>query len=137
VTFTPTQIFALHQQHNAAEANVQAQEAQYAQTLDDLNYGLEQQQSQLQGAQQIAQNTPVQLAAARASESQSQAQYKASLTTIVQVAQAESLLTQAEIEDAQARLNVWRALVAVAASQGDIQPVLNLLHSSTTSGEKH
>ncbi|HWF05111.1 MAG TPA: TolC family protein, partial [Candidatus Angelobacter sp.] len=119
VTFTPTQIFALHQQHKGAQANVQAQQAQYAQTLEDLNYGLEQAQSQLQGAQQIAQNTPVQLAAARASESQSQAQYKASLTTIVQVAQAESLLTQAEIEDAQARLNVWRALVTVAASQGD------------------
>ena len=137
VTFTPTQIFALHQQHNAAEANVQAQQAQYAQTLDDLNYGLEQAQSQLQGAQQVAQNTPVQLAAARASESQSQAQYRASLTTIVQVAQAESLLTQAEIDDAQARLNVWRALVTVAASQGDIQPLLDLLNNSAINGEKH
>jgi outer membrane protein TolC len=98
---------------------------------------LEQAQSQLQGAQQVAQNTPVQLAAARASESQSQAQYRASLTTIVQVAQAESLLTQAEIEDAQARLNVWRALVTVAASQGDIQPLLDLLNNSATNGEKH
>lgn len=132
VTFTPTQIFAIHQQHKAAEANVQAQQAQYTKTLDDLNYGLEEAQSQLEGARQIAENTPVQLAAARASETQSQAQYKASLATIVQVAQAESLLTQAEIADAQARLNVWRALIDVAASQGDIQPVLNVLN-----GEAH
>lgn len=137
VTFTPTQIFALHQQHKAAEANLQAQQAEYSQTLDDLNYGLEQAQSQLQGAEQIAQNTPVQLAAARTSEFQSQAQYKASLTTIVQVAQAESLLTQAESDDALARLNVWRALITAAASQGDIQPILDLLNSSALGGDKH
>jgi outer membrane protein len=134
LTFSPTQIFSIHEQHKAAEANVQAQQAQYAQTLDDLSYRLEQAQSQLRGAQQIAQNTPVQLEAARISETQSQAQYKASLATIVQVAQAESLLTQAEVADAQARVNIWRALITVAASQGDLQPVLDLLHADTTNG---
>jgi outer membrane protein len=137
VTFTPTQIFALHQQHKAAEANLDAQKSQYKQTIEDLNYGLEEARSQLQGAEQVAQNTPVQLSAARMSESQSQAQYKASLATIVQVSQIESLLTQAEIEDALARLNVWRALINVAASQGDIQPVLDLLHSDQINGERH
>lgn len=136
VTFNPTQFFALRQQHKAAEGNVQAQKAQYDQTLDDLGYAVEQAQSQLRGAQQIAQNTPTQLAAARASESQSQAQYKASLATIVQVAQAESLLTQAEVDDAQARLNIWRAMIALAASQGDVQPVLDLVHNGATNGEK-
>jgi outer membrane protein len=137
VTFNPTQIFALRQQHKAAEANVQAQQAQYDQTVHELGSGLEQAQSQLKGAQQIAQNTPIQLSAARASETQSQAQYKASLATIVQVAQTESLLTQAEVDDTQARLNVWRALIAVAASQGDVQPVLYLLHNGAISGENH
>jgi outer membrane protein TolC len=135
VTFNPTQIFALREQHKAAEANVQAQEAQYDQTIHDLSYGVEQAQSQLKGAQQIAQNTPIQLAAARTSETQSQAQYKASLATIVQVAQAESLLTQAEVDDTQARLNVWRALIAVAAAQGNVQPVLDLLHKDAINGE--
>ena len=137
VTFNPTQIFALREQHKAAEANVQAQQAQYDQTVHDLGYGVEQAQSQLKGAQQIAQNTPIQLAAARTSETQAQAQYKASLATIVQVAQAESLLAQAEVDDAQARLNVWRTLIAVAASQGNVQPVLDLLHNNATNGEKH
>ena len=137
VTFNPTQIFALREQHKGAEANLQAQKAQYDLTLDDLSYGLEQAQSQLLGAQQIAENTPIQLAAARTNETQAQAQYKASLATIVQVAQAESLLSQAEIDDAQARLNVWRAMITVAASQGNIQPVLDLLHNSADPGEKH
>jgi outer membrane protein len=137
VTFNPMQIFALQQQHKAAEANVQAQQAQYEQTVHDLNYGVEQARSQLKGAQLIAQNTPIQLAAARTTETQSQAQYKASLATIVQVAQAESLLTQAEVDDAQARLNVWRALIVVAAAQGDVQPVIDLLHKNANNGENH
>jgi outer membrane protein TolC len=137
VTFNATQFFALREQHKAAEANVQAQQAQYDQTVNDLSYGVEQARSQLKGAQQIAQNTPIQLAAARTSETQSQAQYKASLATIVQVAQAESLLTQAEVDDTQAHLNVWRALLAVAAAQGDVQPVLDLLHTNATNEENH
>jgi len=36
------------------------------------------------------------------------------------VADAERLLTQAEIDDALAKLNVWRALLAMAAAQGDL-----------------
>jgi hypothetical protein len=41
------------------------------------------------------------------------------------VADAERLLTQAEIDDALARLSVWRALLSVAAAQGDLQPFLD------------
>jgi hypothetical protein len=42
------------------------------------------------------------------------------------VAEAQRLLTQAEIDDSLARLSVWRALVGVAAAQGDLTPVLSL-----------
>jgi hypothetical protein len=38
----------------------------------------------------------------------------------VDVAVAESLLAQAEADDAVARLNVWRAFAGVAAARGDI-----------------
>jgi hypothetical protein len=46
----------------------------------------------------------------------------------VDVADAEKLLAQAEIEDSLARLRVWRALLAVAASQGDLAPFLEAVH---------
>lgn len=137
VTFDPLQIFALHQEHKAAQAGLQAERAQYDQTVRSLDYQVEEARSQLRGAQQIAENTPIQLAAARTGEIQSQAQYKAGLAAIVQVAQAEGLLAQAEVDDAQARINVWRAMIAVAAAQGDLRPVVDLLHGSAAGGESH
>jgi hypothetical protein len=42
----------------------------------------------------------------------------------VEVADAERLLTQAQIDDALAKLGVWRALLGVAAAEGDLQPFL-------------
>ena len=55
---------------------------------------------------------------------QANARYQAGLGTIVEVADAQRLLTQAQIDDALARLGVWRALLGVAAADGDIQPFL-------------
>ncbi len=40
---------------------------------------------------------------------------------------AESLLTQAEADDAVARLNIWRALAGVSAARGDLNPFLTQL----------
>jgi hypothetical protein len=42
----------------------------------------------------------------------------------VELAEAERILTQAEIDDALAKLGVWRALLGVAAASGDIRPFL-------------
>jgi outer membrane protein len=50
----------------------------------------------------------------------------------VEVADAEGLLAQAEMDDAVARLNVWKGLLAVAYAQGDLQPFLNLLRMPRT-----
>jgi outer membrane protein TolC len=52
------------------------------------------------------------------------ARYQAGLATVVDVADAQRLLTQAEIEDSLARLRVWRALLTLAASQGNLEPFL-------------
>ena len=61
------------------------------------------------------------MAAARQSETQSRARYQSGLATLVEVADAENLLAQAEMDDSIARLNVWRGLFAVAYAQGDLQ----------------
>ena len=55
---------------------------------------------------------------------QTQARYRAGLGTILEVADAQRQLTQAEIEAALARLAVWRAELAVAYAQGDLEPFL-------------
>jgi outer membrane protein TolC len=77
----------------------------------------------------------VELDAARATENQERTRYQTGLATLVEVADAQSLLVQAETDDALARLAVWQNLAAVAASHGDLQPFLQLLHDKTQGGQ--
>jgi outer membrane protein len=76
----------------------------------------------LEGAQRIASNTPPALASARAAEAQAVARYQAALSPVVDVADAQRLLAQAELEDALARLDVRRATLLVARAAGDLGP---------------
>lgn len=124
VTFPAFDIFSIHERKKIQQANVRAEQARYEQTVDDLSAQVQQAEAQLAGARQIEQNTPIELAAARESESQQRARFKSGLATVVDVAAAESLLVQAETDDAVARLNTWRSLAAVAAARGDLSPFL-------------
>ena len=49
-------------------------------------------------------------------------------------ARAQSLLVQAEIDDVLARLAVWQNLAGVAASQGDLDPFIQLVVQKTQGG---
>ncbi len=75
-------------------------------------------------ARKVAENTPIEVEAARTLETQAQARYKAELGTVVEVAEAQRLLRHAEVDDALARLGVWRALFALAAAQGEMDELL-------------
>ncbi len=90
VTFPAFDFFSLRAQKKVQEANIRAEQARYQQTLDDLSAQVQQAQAQLDGARQIALNTPVELAAARASEQQQRARFQAGLATVVEVAVAEN-----------------------------------------------
>ena len=84
-----------------------------------------------QAARAIAASTQVQLAAAQQSEAQARARYQAGLTSLVEVADTQSLLAQAEVQDELARVDVWRALLAEAAAQGDLAPFLKMVNPSS------
>jgi outer membrane protein TolC len=103
-------------------AAIRAQVARSEQIAADLRARWNVAAATLQGARRIAANTPVQISAARAATQQATARYESGLGTIDQVAEAQRLLTQAEIDDALAHLGVWRGLLGVAAAAGDIQP---------------
>jgi hypothetical protein len=45
----------------------------------------------------------------------------------VEVADAQSLLAQAEFQDEVARVDVWRALLAEAVARGSLTPLVNLI----------
>jgi len=80
--------------------------------------------AELHASQAIAGNTPTELKAAQTALAQATARYKAGLSPIDDVAQTQRLLVQAEIDDAIARLNVWRAFLHLQFARGDLQPFL-------------
>jgi outer membrane protein TolC len=118
---------ALHAQQAGQRARVEAEQARYQQTIDDLNQRLAQARTNLASAQAIAKITPIALEAARQTETQQRARFQSGLATLVDVTTAEAALAQAESQDAIARLNVWRALAALSAAQGDMAPLRRLL----------
>jgi outer membrane protein TolC len=120
---------ALDAEKQIAKANERSQRALYDKTIQDLTGQVRAALAELKSAQLVASQTPIELEAARASETQSRARYAASLATLVEVADAEGLLAQAEMDDAVARLNVWHSLFNVAYAQGDLQPFLSVLRA--------
>jgi len=130
VTFPVLQIFAIREQRKVEQAGAQAERARYDQELQDLSGEIAQARINLEGSQQIARTTPTEVSSARDTEQQARARYEAGLATIVEVSEAQSILAQAEADDAIARLGVWHGLAGVAAAQGDLQPFLDLVRSA-------
>jgi outer membrane protein TolC len=121
----PLMDFASLRARQASEAaRVEGETSRYRQIVEDLKGRLNASLAAGDAARQIAANTPVQLEAAQATHRQAVARYRAGLSGVVDVSDAQRLLTQAEIDDALAKLGVWRALLSVASAQGDLQPFL-------------
>ena len=124
VTFPVLELPALHAKKEVEAHRELAEEARYRQLLQDLTARGERAKAYLDGARKVADCTPVALHAAQATFQQAGARYRAGLGVIVEVAEAQRLLTQAEIDDSLARLNVWRAWLGAAAAVGDLEPFL-------------
>lgn len=131
VTFPVFDIFSIKSKKAVEAANERAEQARYDQVLQDLTGQLRKAQASLDGARKVAENTPLELGAARTTETQERARYQAGLATLVDVSDAQSFLVQAEIDDALAHLAVWQNLASVAAAQGDLAPFLQSLHDKT------
>jgi outer membrane protein TolC len=111
----------------AASASARATTALYDEALLTITSQQQAAGAILQTTRAVAANTPIQLAAAQQSERQARARYDAGLASIIEVADTESLLAQAEVQDQLARVDVWRALLTAAVAQGDIAPFLAIL----------
>jgi outer membrane protein TolC len=104
----------------AAAASTRSESALYDESLLSVTGQQQEAAALLQAARAVAANTPIQLAAAQQSEGQARARYNAGLASIIEVADAQSLLAQAEVQDQVARVNIWRGLLATAVAQGDL-----------------
>jgi outer membrane protein len=124
VTFPVMDKFAIREQEAMQAANIRAGQAQYQVISTQLEAQFNAALATLNGARRVAANTPVEAASARAALRQAAARYQSGLAPIDDVAQTQRLVVQAEIDDALARLNVWRAQLQIETARGDIQPFL-------------
>ncbi|PWU01223.1 MAG: hypothetical protein C5B53_03180 [Candidatus Melainabacteria bacterium] len=76
---------------------------------------------------QIANQTPILVEAARVKEIKVLKRYSTGLTNMVTLAEAEKALAKAEVKDAIAQVEVWRAILSIAYVQGDLRPLLQLV----------
>jgi outer membrane protein TolC len=106
-------------------AQIKVADARKREVMQAVQTQIDQAHQILDAAQREAANTPIALKAALAAESQATARYRAGLATVVEVAEAQRLLAQAEIEDAVARLGVRRAELLLARAIGDLGPFLD------------
>jgi len=123
-TFPLFDWFSLRERTRIEASIERAERATYDRVVQELSAQTEQARAEMDGTRRVAENTPIQLASARVLEQQSRARYDAGLATIIEVADSQRLLLQAEVGEAVARLGVWRALVADAAARGDIAELL-------------
>jgi len=121
---------AVRARRGAAGAMARAEAARYDESLLAIAADRQVAGAAVAAAREVAAQTPVQLAAARLSETQARARYDAGLAPLTDVADAQQLLAAAEAEHAQAQIDGWRALLAQAVADGDVAPLVALLRST-------
>jgi len=123
-TFSVLDFPSLHFKKQIEKSNERAQQADYEKVVQNLTAQEERAKAAYDSALLISQNTPIELEAARSGETQATARYRNALAPIIEVAEAQRLLLQAEIDDDLARVGVWRAMLGEALVQGDLEPFL-------------
>jgi outer membrane protein len=123
-TFPLFDWFSVRERARIEAQNERAEQATYDGILRELSSRSVQAAAEMDGARRVAENTPIQLSSARILEQQARARYDAGLADIIEVAEAQRLLLQAEVTDAVARLSIWRALLMDAAARGDLSDLL-------------
>jgi len=127
LNWTPTDIFEARAREKVQQANIDAEKAKYDELIEQFKTADAQAKALIESATAIAQHTPVQIAAAQMANKLVTQRYKAGLATLADVAEAQKLLTQAEVDDSLAKLGVWSAYLGGAESKGSLEPFMGLV----------
>ena len=121
VTFPFMDRFSIREQQAAQIANVKAAQAESQTIAVKLEAQYNAATARLAGARNVAAITPAEVTSAKSALDQATARYQSGLAPIDDVAQAQRILVEAQIDDSLARLSVWRAKLELEAARGDIQ----------------
>ncbi|MDQ3009668.1 MAG: TolC family protein [Acidobacteriota bacterium] len=124
ITFPAFDFFGIRARRKAEASNAAAEQARYDQVVNTLKTQEARARILIESARKIAANNEIQLKAAQETLTRAKVRYEYGLTNIVEVADAQRLVAQAEIDAAVAKLAVWRAMLIQARLQGDLKPFL-------------
>jgi outer membrane protein TolC len=123
-TWSILDIPLIQQRSRAAEAEYAAALSRRDEVVLAVSGQIARASALVEGAVRVAQQTPAALASAQAAAQQALARYQSGLAPVVDVADAQRVLAQAEIDDAVARLEVRRAILLLSRASGDLGPFL-------------
>jgi outer membrane protein len=124
ISFPIFDIFGLRARRRAEAGATAAEEARYDQVINALKTQEARAHTLVESARRIAENMQVQVKAAQETLTRAKTRYDFGLANITEMADAQRLLAQAEIDDSVAKIAVWRAMLAAAKLQGDLNPLL-------------
>ncbi|MFN0112172.1 MAG: TolC family protein [Blastocatellia bacterium] len=124
VSFPVMDFFGIRARRKAESNATLAEQARYDQTVNALKTQDARARILLESARKIAANNDIQTKAAQETLTRAKVRYEYGLTNIVEVADAQRLVAQAEIDAAVAKLAIWRAMLVGAKLQGDLKPFL-------------
>lgn len=124
ITFPFMDFASIHAREASQASSLVAAQAHEQLASRELQEQFAQAEAALRATRTVAENTPIALSSAQTSFAQANARYKAGLAPIDDLAQAQRLVVQAQIDDSIARLNVWRAFLHLQAIRGNLQPFL-------------
>ena len=132
-TFSPFDFFSLRARKQIEAANERGARGQYDQTIQQLTAQEQRARISLETSIEIAKNAEIALSAAQQLNRQAEARYKSGLATLVELADAQQLLVNAESEEAVAKLSVWRSLLATGFATGDLTSFLDAVGKAAAS----
>lgn len=125
VVFPALDLFAVRAKKRVETHLEAAESARYDRTVQTLTTQAAKARALMTAAIEIARNTPLEQRAATDAENRARVRYESGLAPLTEVADAQRLLAQADMDAALARLGVWRALLALAQVGGDLTPFLD------------
>lgn len=126
-SFPVLEYFPLKAQKDMARSNQLAAKADFELAMQVLEKKDARARIQLEMTRKVAAQTPILVQSARVREIKVLKRYSAGLTNMVSLADAEKALAEAEVEDALAQIDVWRAILHLGYVQGDLGPFLQLV----------
>jgi outer membrane protein TolC len=114
--------FRLRAEKRVQDQRILEQRYQYDLVLNNLRTEDAKARARVRTAVEIARNMPIQVEASLMASQQAEARYKVGLSSVAQVAEANQALAQSRMQEAVARVGVWRAMLDVASVHGDLAP---------------